>query len=151
MELDALYRDVVEASADGIWVFDLNGRTLHANPEIARMFGVSPAEAQRLTVLDTLDEQGPQEFTEHLRQLRSGHFNEHEVEVRFQRRDGTGVWVLCRESALRGADGTVTGVLHRLTAGRRRAARARRRGPPGQPDGRLRPARVHGLRRVDRR
>ena len=39
MELTALYRDIVETSPDGIWVFDLDGRTLYANPEIARMYG----------------------------------------------------------------------------------------------------------------
>ncbi|WP_435747095.1 response regulator [Nocardioides sp. SYSU DS0663] len=115
MELDALYRDIVETSTDGIWVLDLDGRTLYANPEVARLAGVGAEEAQGLTVFDTLDEAGRRQFADHLADLRDGRFNEREVEVRFQRRDGTALWVLVRESALRDASGAVVGVLHRIT------------------------------------
>ncbi|MDN4163540.1 response regulator [Nocardioides abyssi] len=115
MDLAALYRDVVETSPDGIWVFDLDGRILYANPALARMVGTTPEEAQRLTVPDTLDAVGRQQFAAHLEDLRQGRFNEREVEVRLVRLDGTATWVLARESPLRGPDGEVTGVLHRMT------------------------------------
>ena len=36
MELAALYRDIVETSPDAIWVCDLDGRTIYANPAHAR-------------------------------------------------------------------------------------------------------------------
>ncbi|WKN47192.1 response regulator [Nocardioides sp. Arc9.136] len=115
MELGSLYRDVVETAPDGIWVFDLDGRILYANPALARMVGVTRERAQQLTVFDTLDEPGRAQFSAHLEQVRQGRFNEREVEVRLQRADGTATWVLARESPLRGPDGEVTGVLHRMT------------------------------------
>ncbi|GGO78932.1 response regulator [Nocardioides deserti] len=115
MDLDALYRDVVETAPDGIWVFDLEGRIRYANPALARMIGTTQAEAQRLTVFDTLDEAGQRQFAAHLAELREGSINEREVEVRLQRLDGTATWVLARESALHGPDGELTGVLHRMT------------------------------------
>lgn len=34
MELATLYRDIVETSPDAIWVFDLEGRILYANPAL---------------------------------------------------------------------------------------------------------------------
>ncbi|MDN4175563.1 response regulator [Nocardioides sp. SOB77] len=115
MEQGSLFRDVVESSPDGFWVFDLDGRIQYANPALARMVGVTREEAHRLTVFDTLDEAGREQFAAHLEDLRRGRFNPREVEVRLQRADGTATWVLSRESPLRGADGRVTGVLHRMT------------------------------------
>ena len=72
MDLDGLYRDIVETSPDGIWVLDLEGRTLYANPAIARMYGCDESELPDLTVFDTLDETGREQFAEHLRDLRRG-------------------------------------------------------------------------------
>ena len=37
MDLATLYQDIVETSPDGIWVIGLDGRTVYANPEIARI------------------------------------------------------------------------------------------------------------------
>src|SRR6478672_7412131 len=115
MDLARLYRDIVETSPDGIWVFDLEGRTLYANPAIARMFGVHDSEVSGLTVFDTLDEEGRGQFAAHLDALRQGHFNTHDVECRWIRRDGTSLWVLVRESALLGPGGELTGILHRIS------------------------------------
>ncbi|MCR6033519.1 response regulator [Nocardioides sp. zg-579] len=115
MELDAMFRAVVETSPDGYCVFDLDGRIRYANPALARMVGVAPEAASDLTVFDTLDEVGRQQFAAHLEDLRAGRFNEREVEVRLQRTDGTSTWVLTRESPLHGPDGELLGVLHRMT------------------------------------
>src|SRR4051794_22665143 len=56
MDLSELYRDIVESSPDGLWVVDLEGRTVYANPEIARMHRIGAEELAALTVFDTLDE-----------------------------------------------------------------------------------------------
>ncbi len=114
MELEGLYHDVVEASADGIWVFDLAGRTLYANPALAAMFGTGRDEFRELTVFDTLDPAGQVQFAEHLEMIRRGHVNEHDVEVNFVRGDGTSFWALVAESVLHTADGEIRGVLHRF-------------------------------------
>jgi PAS domain S-box-containing protein len=139
MELSALYRDIVERSPDGIWVFDLDGRTLYANPALRQLLGVGEPEMLALTVLDTLDGTGRQQFAEHLEALRNGRVNEHDVECKLRRRDGSSLWVSVSESLLLAENGTVAGVLHRLsdysdrhravddlTTSRRRLAEAQR-------------------------
>ncbi|WP_395659497.1 response regulator [Nocardioides sp.] len=115
MELATLYRDIVERSPDAIWVFDLDGRVLYANPALRELFGADEAAMVGLTVFDTLDEVGRGQFAEHLEQLRSGRSNDGEVETRFVRCDGTTVWVTITESFLRDPDGSVSGVLHRMS------------------------------------
>ncbi|WP_372729538.1 response regulator [Nocardioides sp.] len=115
MDHGRLFRDIVETSPDGIWVLDLDGRTIYANAEIARLYGVPESEVMDLTVFDTLDEEGRAQFRAHLADLRTGALNPHNVEVQFVRRDGSVRWVLVRESELRAEDGSLTGILHRLT------------------------------------
>jgi PAS domain S-box-containing protein len=115
MELAPLYRDIVEKSPDGIWVFDLDGRTLYGNPALRRLFGVDEEQMSRLTVFDSLDDDGKTQFAAHLDDVRAGRVNEHDVESMFVRRDGTSLWVTVSESELRGPDGVVTGILHRLS------------------------------------
>ena len=112
---DALYRSIVEESPDGIWVFDLDGRTIYANDAIAELYGIDPADVGSLTVFDTLDEAGRAQFRTHLAALREGRFNPTDVECQWVRRDGSTLWVLVRESAVRAEDGTLTGVLHRVS------------------------------------
>ena len=58
MDLSELYRDIVEGSPDGLWVIDLDGRTVYANPEIARLHRIADEGLAALTVFDTLDEDG---------------------------------------------------------------------------------------------
>jgi hypothetical protein len=139
MELAGLYRDVVETSPDGIWVFDLDGRTLYANPALRGLLGVDESEMADLTVFDSLDEVGKRQFAAHLDDLRQGRLNRHEVECKLVTRDGSSLWVIVRESALRTADGEVHAIMHRLseygeqrrtlddlTSSRRRLAEAQR-------------------------
>ena len=57
--LDSLSRWLVEASPDGLWVFDSSGRTVLANARLAQMLGRTPEEMQGLSVFETLDEVGP--------------------------------------------------------------------------------------------
>ena len=115
MDPDRLYRDIVERSHDGIWVFDLEGRTIYANAQVARFLGVAESELPTLTIFDSLDEVGREQLAGHLTDLRKGVLNDSEVECRFVRRDGSTRWVLVSESGLYGDDGTLSAVLHRIT------------------------------------
>ena len=115
MDLPELYRDVVETSPDGIWVIDLEGRTLYANPEIARIHGIPAEDLGDLCVFDILDDQGREQFDTHLADVREGRVNSAEVEVQWIRSDGTAVWMLVRESALLDGDGLPRALLHRYT------------------------------------
>ncbi len=111
----SFFRDLAETSPDGIWVFDLDGHTIYANAAIADLYGADVSELRTLRVLDTLDDEGREQFRAHLAAVRQGHFNPTDVECQWVRRDGTKLWVLVRESALHAADGTLIGVLHRIS------------------------------------
>ncbi|HEU5038434.1 MAG TPA: response regulator [Nocardioides sp.] len=115
MELAAQYRDIVETSPDAIWVFDLDGRLLYANAALRELFGAGDRPLDGVTVFDTLDEPGKAQFAEHLEALRAGQVNDGEVEGMFVRLDGSAVWVTISESFLREPDGSVAGVVHRMT------------------------------------
>jgi PAS domain S-box-containing protein len=115
MDLSELYRDIVETSPDGIWVLDLDGRTVYANPEIARMHRIDPGELAGLTVFDTLDDDGRAQFRAHLVDVREGRLNRGPVEVQWVRSDGEILWVLCSETALLDQEGRPRALLHRYS------------------------------------
>lgn len=111
MDLAGLYRDIVERASDGIWVFDLAGRTIYANPAMAALLGATSAEVSGLGVAGFLDDAGREQFADHLAELGRGTVNAGEVEGRFVRRDGTCLWGLISETTLHAEDGTLTGFL----------------------------------------
>ena len=115
MDLSDLYRDIVETSPDGIWVIDLDGRTIYANPAIARLHRIPLEALSTLTMFDILDETGRGQFASHLEQVRQGHVNATEVEVQWVRSDGDLTWVMCREAVLRDDRGHPRAVLYRFS------------------------------------
>jgi PAS domain S-box-containing protein len=115
MDLSELYRDIAESSPDGLWVVDLDGRTVYANPEIGRMHRISDEKLAELTVFDTLDEVGRAQFRAHLDDVREGRINQGSVEVQWVRADGTIIWVLCSETALLDEEGRPRALLHRYS------------------------------------
>ncbi len=115
MDLSELYRDIVEGSPDGLWVIDLDGRTVYANPEIARLHRIADEGLPALTVFDTLDEDGRVQFRAHLDDVREGRVHEHPVEVQWVRSDGTIQWMLCSETALLDDAGGPRALLHRYS------------------------------------
>ena len=52
LEREALFRASVDASADGFWTFDAQGRILSVNNAYVRMSGYSEAELKRMSVAD---------------------------------------------------------------------------------------------------
>ena len=94
------YREIVERSADGIWVLALTGETLYANPAMARMLGRAPAELAGLDVADVLDERGRRDFEAHVAELHDGATRDGDVEVLLHRADGTPFWTLASETLL---------------------------------------------------
>ena len=114
MDLSRMYRDIVENAADGIWVVDLDGRTLYANPAVSRIHGVEPGSAT-LQLGDVLDEEGRARLGEHLAEARLGRLTDDEVEVRWDRVDGSPVWMMVRETPMRDDDGEIYALRLRFT------------------------------------
>jgi PAS domain S-box-containing protein len=56
------YRRLVETAGEGIWAFDIEGRTTYANPRLGEILGVAPAElvGRRLKEFLADDDDSPQ-------------------------------------------------------------------------------------------
>jgi len=112
---DALYRSVVAASTDGLWIFDETGTTTWANARMAELLGVEPERMVGFRVEDALDPAGREQFHEHLTAMATAEVGQDNMESKFVRPDGTEIWTLVSWSPLRDEHGTRTGWLHRVT------------------------------------
>lgn len=112
---ESAFRTIVESSPDAYWVFDLEGRTIYANAQLAQMYGVDPDEVTAIAVFDTLDAAGREMFRDHLADLRAGRLNHDDVECLFVRKDQSTTWVLLRESAWLDESGNLIGAVHRIS------------------------------------
>ncbi|WP_310964667.1 ATP-binding protein [Nocardioides terrisoli] len=107
-----LYRQIVESAGDGLWLVDLDGRTLHVNGRTGEILGRSADELAEARLDDLLERVGMDGLEE---PFRSGAATASETEQVCHRPDGTSVFVLVRHSAVRDPDGVLVGHLHRLT------------------------------------
>jgi two-component system sensor histidine kinase/response regulator len=110
-----LYRTLVEASADGLWLLDDEGRTLLYNPRMAELLGRTPEQMEGLSAFDVHDEQGKVDFARHLADARAGHPGHFDKEAMYLKPDGTPVWVLVSFRPVRDADGAFLGFLHQYS------------------------------------
>ncbi|HEX8510624.1 MAG TPA: PAS domain S-box protein, partial [Propionibacteriaceae bacterium] len=106
-----LYRQIVEAAHEGIWIHDLAGVTTFANAQMAELVGYSLAEMCSVTVFDLLDEHGRQQAREMLERERRSPLTE-QVDCRYLRKDGSPVWCLVNRSPLLDGDGRHIGSIN---------------------------------------
>ncbi len=110
-----LSRWLVEASPDGLWVFDAQGNTVLANARMADMLGRTTAEMDGLSVFTTLDETGQDQFAEHLRDLAATSDPGDNLECSLLRKDGERFWALVSPTSITDDTGGHIGWLHRVT------------------------------------
>jgi len=113
--LGDLSRWLVEASPDGLWVFDDEGHTVLANARMAAMLGRSPEEMPGLSVFETLDEEGQAQFEHHLKDLETSRESGSNLECSLLRKDGERFWALVSHTPINDDDGHHVGWLHRVT------------------------------------
>ena len=77
--------------------------------------GRTPEQMIRLSVYDTLDDEGQAGFAEHLRQAVAGSPGEDDHPHRHLRGDGTAIWLLISWSPVHDADGSRVGFLHQCS------------------------------------
>ena len=104
---EAWFQSVVEAANEGIWIIDLDGRTLFANQRMADMLGTRTQDMIGKTPFDYLFE----EDFERARGVMSSNFEGEpvEFEIRFRRADGGEIPVLAGSAPLRDGGGHITG------------------------------------------
>lgn len=108
-----LFRRMIEASTDGLWLVDPTGRTLYANDRMAALLGRSTEEMVGLDAAEVVGAEGRAHLVDQLAQHVAHGTTSDNVEARFQRKDGTVAWGLVSLSPVRG-DGRIVGLLQRV-------------------------------------
>jgi PAS domain S-box-containing protein len=110
-----LFRRMVEASTDGLWLVDPTGRTLYVNDRMAAVLGRAPEELVGRDAGSVLDEAGRAELARRLQVLRETGGVLENLETAYPRPDGSVAWSLVSHSAVHDDHGRVLGWLQRVT------------------------------------
>src|SRR5215469_1960174 len=106
---DELWHRIVEAGSDGVWVADLQGRTLFNNKRMAELLG---AETDSLAGQSCFDCVFPEDVPEAQRQFGEGVSGKREpFDFRLRRNDGSVIWVSISCGPVSDASGATVGVL----------------------------------------
>lgn len=108
-----LYRSIVETANEGIWVFDVNCKTIFVNKRTTEIFGYGKDEMLGKHPWDFMPPEsidaGKINFEKHLQ----GNINRYEH--LYKRKDGSILWTNIAASLLFDAQGKVEGVLNMIT------------------------------------
>ncbi|WP_344941218.1 response regulator [Terrabacter ginsenosidimutans] len=112
---DDLYRWMVAASPDGLWVIDEEGLTVFANARMAQMLGRDPSEMVGFSVFDAVDEVGKGQFRHHLDELASKGEPGDNIECSLLDAHGDRFWALVSHTPLVDERGVHRGWMHRVS------------------------------------
>jgi diguanylate cyclase (GGDEF)-like protein/PAS domain S-box-containing protein len=110
---EGLYRMIVEAAREGIWLIDAAGTTTFVNQRMADLLGYRVEEMIGHPLFDFLDDEGRETAAESLGQHQVG--LDVQIDFRFVRRDGTDLWTLISASPIQDVDGNYDGALAMFT------------------------------------
>ncbi len=106
---------ILDAVPDGLLMIDDDARLTYVNQSMADLFGVTREEAVQFSVFDALDEDGVEEFRQHLARRDTVAEDGHNLAFRLDRPDGGEMWVLVRHSPILDPAGELQGYLYRVT------------------------------------
>ena len=110
-----LFRWMVAASPDGLWVFDDDGRTLYANPRMAELLGRDPDDMVGFSVFDAVDDVGKEQFRQHLDELATRGEPGDNLECSLLDSRGERFWALVSHTPLIDESGRRQGWMHRVS------------------------------------
>jgi PAS domain S-box-containing protein len=112
-QADARYRQIVDTAYEGVWLLDVDARTIFVNQRTARMLGYQPDEMLGHRILDFMEENSRKAaegtFIQRLRTISE------QYEFRFRRKDGTTFWALIGGSPIHDEKQQVVGALGMIT------------------------------------
>ena len=107
------YRLIVETATEGIWTIDPQARTTFSNAVMAAMLGYTREEMMGRSVFEFMAASEVDLARQQLAALMTG--GRASLDFRFQRKDGSDLWVQASAAPMRDSTGTITGALGMLT------------------------------------
>lgn len=108
-ESEKRYRQIVETSAEGIWVLDANNNTSFVNEKMAEMLGYSTEEMMGQSLFSFMDDEGKKQAIINVQKRRQGIKEQHDF--RFIRKDGSNLWCLISTTPIVDDNGHYEGAL----------------------------------------
>src|SRR6478736_2582768 len=112
---DDLFRWMVAASPDGLWVFDGEGRTLFANARMAELLGRAPDEMVGFSVFAAAVNINKEQFRHHLTELATHGVPGDNLECSLLDAHGNRFWALVSHTPLVDDTGARRGWMHRVS------------------------------------
>ncbi len=103
------YRKIVDTSAEGVWLIDVNGGTIYANKRMAQMLATTLEQLMKSNFEDFIDPEWLPVARENLAERREGHGAQHDF--LFRRADGGELWAIVSTNSIRDEEGNVVGAL----------------------------------------
>jgi PAS domain S-box-containing protein len=113
VQVEDLYRQIVETACEGIWILDAEMRTQYVNERLAAMLGYTPDEMLETSVLDYIFADDREGAVKRLERRRGG-VSEH-FEAAYRRRDGSAFWARVSTNPLYDENGLYLGALGLFT------------------------------------
>lgn len=107
------YRDIVEASQQGIWSIDADNCTTFVNARITDMLGYRVEEILRKSILEFMEEQGQEKAKNVLERLKKGINEQHAIKL--QHKNGTSIWAQMNMTPLKNKQGAYIGAMAIIT------------------------------------
>jgi PAS domain S-box-containing protein len=108
-----MYRTIIQTANEGIWLVDLEARTLFVNDRMAELLGYSAGEMQGRAVLEFVFPEDLPVAQQRVASTLQGHFAQ--FDFRFRRCDGNELPALAATSPVRDSAGQITGALGMFT------------------------------------
>ncbi|MBD2083949.1 PAS domain S-box protein [Trichocoleus sp. ST-U3] len=122
---EQMYRRVLDATGEGIWIIDAEGKTTYVNQQTAEMLGYSSEEILGRPAFDFLFEEDLAEAHSYYQRMQQGTQEQHEW--RWRCKNDRELWVFARTSPLFGENGQFQGAIGIFTdiSNRRQVQEAR--------------------------
>ncbi|HXH93241.1 MAG TPA: PAS domain S-box protein [Thermoanaerobaculia bacterium] len=111
-ESEQLYREIVNATPEGIWILNERDETVFANPQLAAMLGYTQDEMRGAPSSQFVAGDGHAIDAQHGERYRAGHSAQ--LELTLKRKDGAMLCALLETRPLFRADGSYRGVRARI-------------------------------------
>ena len=112
-ESEEKYRNIIETTNEGVWIFNAVSETTYVNEKMAEMLGYSREEMVGSFIWDYADEEDKGVFQVKLANRKQG--IDEVYELKLMRKEGSYVWLLVSAKAFFDKDGKFAGSLGMFT------------------------------------